>query len=253
MIRFNCPNCRKQISTNDTTAGKRGKCPGCGAAVKVPALVSDDDVLSALGNYEPPKPIEAVTAEVVSEPPPRSHQREERGGAKPPPLQAIPPKRTSARNKWLIAGGAVLGYFVLVVINEATTPARPPQREPQPADAQALVAHEAAHRVEGEQARLRQAAAAERSKKIEAWTMAELFVKDHLKSPSTASFGSIVGEWQDPGKRVQKFGSDGTYIVTGWVDAQNAFGATLRNDFSVKIQDRGDKWVLTGEVILYPR
>lgn len=81
--------------------------------------------------------------------------------------------------------------------------------------------------------------------KIMAWEMATEFVKQHLKSPSTASFGGILsGEFQDPSKCVTADGS-GRYFVRGWVDSQNGFGATLRADFIVQVEDLGDgKWRL---------
>lgn len=52
-------------------------------------------------------------------------------------------------------------------------------------------------------------------------------VKKKLKSPSTAKFcESYEAEINRNGN---------TWSVEGWVDAQNSFGATLRNDFVVKI------------------
>jgi hypothetical protein len=79
--------------------------------------------------------------------------------------------------------------------------------------------------------------------KIAAWTMAQMFVKDHLKSPGSADFGSLLKEYQSPNERVEDLG-DGKYRVTGWVDAQNAFGAKIRNRFGVTVQYTGDsKWV----------
>jgi hypothetical protein len=38
MISFDCPGCAKPIKVKDDLAGKKGKCPGCGQAVTVPAL-----------------------------------------------------------------------------------------------------------------------------------------------------------------------------------------------------------------------
>ncbi|MEX1027384.1 MAG: DUF4190 domain-containing protein [Candidatus Paceibacterota bacterium] len=116
MISFNCPNCGKNVSTKDTAAGRRGKCPGCGVAVQVPALASDDDVLAALGEYDPPKPIEAVTADVGSEPPPRP---EHPAPATEPTLAEIAakPLTTSGRaTASLIAGISGLLCFPAGVI-----------------------------------------------------------------------------------------------------------------------------------------
>lgn len=54
----------------------------------------------------------------------------------------------------------------------------------------------------------------------------ETFVKQQLKSPSTAQFtvtmhGQIVG--------------DGLWAVVGTVDAQNSFGATIRNSYYCRV------------------
>ncbi len=40
MITFACPACQKKLSVKDELAGKKGKCPGCGQGVAVPALVA---------------------------------------------------------------------------------------------------------------------------------------------------------------------------------------------------------------------
>jgi hypothetical protein len=85
--------------------------------------------------------------------------------------------------------------------------------------------------------------------------MAQEFVKDSLKSPSTASFGggSLSSDFQDPNKCVTNQ-PDGTYLVIGWVDSQNSFGATVRNEFIVKLRYKGDrKWSLIEHPILLQR
>jgi hypothetical protein len=62
-----------------------------------------------------------------------------------------------------------------------------------------------------------------------AHTMAEHYVEQRLKSPSTAKFPwyrdsqvSYVGECE--------------FIVQSYVDAQNSFGAMLRSDYSVRLK-----------------
>ena len=62
--------------------------------------------------------------------------------------------------------------------------------------------------------------------KFDAITVAEKIVKDNLKSPSTAKFCST--------SEAKISCSDNTWTVSGWVDAQNSFGATLRNNYTVK-------------------
>lgn len=63
--------------------------------------------------------------------------------------------------------------------------------------------------------------------RIEAIVDCHFAVKDVLKAPSTAEF---VGR-----ERFARVGG-GEYIVHGEVDAQNAFGATLRNDYRCTFQ-----------------
>lgn len=75
--------------------------------------------------------------------------------------------------------------------------------------------------------------------------MAQEFVKDSLKAPSTAQFASC--------------GSSDTVIthsanhwtVMSFVDAQNGFGAQLRNDYLAEMQfdPATDKWTLTNITI----
>lgn len=60
----------------------------------------------------------------------------------------------------------------------------------------------------------------------EAFTCAEEIVKANLKSPSTAKFCKIT-------EATIKYMGDGRYKVTGYVDAQNGYGATVRGDFVV--------------------
>ena len=79
---------------------------------------------------------------------------------------------------------------------------------------------------------------------ISAWVMAQEFVKRKLKSPGSADFGSLLGDYQKPSSCVTYLG-DREYRVKGWVDAQNAFGAKLRNHFVLKLKHVGgadDEW-----------
>jgi len=46
-----------------------------------------------------------------------------------------------------------------------------------------------------------------KSDQVAAWTYATLFVKQNLKSPSTANFGSLFGEYQDPKQCARFLGS----------------------------------------------
>ena len=79
-----------------------------------------------------------------------------------------------------------------------------------------------------------------------AWIMAQDFVEQNLKSPGTASYGSVWdGDWQSYKDHVKDLG-DNKYRATGWVDSQNAFGATVRIDFVCEVEYVGnDKWRCT--------
>ena len=83
------------------------------------------------------------------------------------------------------------------------------------------------------------------SLKIEAWFMAQEFLEDYLKSPSTANYGSFFkGTDQNPEKQVTYLGNN-EYSVKGWVDSQNGFGATVRTDFIIKLRhNSNDSWSL---------
>ncbi len=69
------------------------------------------------------------------------------------------------------------------------------------------------------------------------WGMAEDAVKNNLKSPSTAKFpfSYSSAEFKDLG--------DNEFEITSYVDAENGFGATIRNDFTVtiKVNDKYDE------------
>lgn len=74
-------------------------------------------------------------------------------------------------------------------------------------------------------------------------TQAKLFAQAveilTLKAPSTAAFSGLdettIAE------------DNGTYTVTGWVDAQNSFGAMIRTPFSILVSKKDGAWQ-TGSV-----
>lgn len=85
----------------------------------------------------------------------------------------------------------------------------------------------------------------DRADKIQAWVMTQQFVEQRLKSPSTANFGSILkGTYQSPEDCVTDLGG-GRFRSVGWVDSQNAFGATIRTHFVCELKYvGGGKWQL---------
>ena len=81
---------------------------------------------------------------------------------------------------------------------------------------------------------------------IAAFVMANGFVEKTLKAPATADFASYT----DPGVGVTRStGANGTceFTVRTFVDAENSFGAKLRNNFIVRVTpDPADEnsWLL---------
>jgi len=72
---------------------------------------------------------------------------------------------------------------------------------------------------------------------LNAYLISQEFVSDQLKSPSTAKFPpyseSFITDW---GK--------GKYVVNAYVDAQNLFGAVIRNNYRITVTCTGDKnWI----------
>ena len=79
----------------------------------------------------------------------------------------------------------------------------------------------------------------------EAWYIAKQFAKKDLKSPVSAEFPHQTAE----GVNIIERGN-GKYTVTGYVDAENSFGAKLRHHFTINIQKQpdSDKWT-AGEIV----
>jgi hypothetical protein len=66
-----------------------------------------------------------------------------------------------------------------------------------------------------------------------AFIQCTVYVENRLKSPSTADFpASSISNIQDLGNNV--------FEIRSYVDAQNSFGAVIRNNFYCKIQYIGD-------------
>lgn len=72
--------------------------------------------------------------------------------------------------------------------------------------------------------------------KFLAYTYAEDFVKQKLKSPSTAEFPGTL----EKADHITELGNK-KYRITSWVDSQNSFGATIRTKFSCVIEFEGNK------------
>jgi hypothetical protein len=74
--------------------------------------------------------------------------------------------------------------------------------------------------------------------KAMAITMAKNFVKDRLKSPSSASFPWNFDEYHATKS------SDGKWSMSGWVEAVNSFNGKLRIRWSLVMNRDGKNWAL---------
>lgn len=76
-----------------------------------------------------------------------------------------------------------------------------------------------------------------------AYAKAERAVKAALKAPSTAKFPGYSSVQISVLPNCQ-------YIVMGYVDAQNSFGAMIRSSFAVKLQEfDNDRWDVLGVAV----
>lgn len=68
-----------------------------------------------------------------------------------------------------------------------------------------------------------------------AWVYTKMYVKNNLKSPSSAKFpGSYSGYIQQNGT---------TYTINSYVDSQNSFGAMIRTYFNATVKEVSeDRW-----------
>lgn len=79
--------------------------------------------------------------------------------------------------------------------------------------------------------------------RTDAIVMANHFVEKNLKSPRSAKFPRSADEYQV--YALEGPGFENSYEVTGYVDAQNSFGADIRSRFIVQIKDLGnEEWRL---------
>jgi len=72
-----------------------------------------------------------------------------------------------------------------------------------------------------------------RDNSYKTYEMCQEFVKDNLKSPSSAVFPETYSEIKRGAIKTLK---DQEYIINSYVDSQNSFGAMIRTHFIVKLK-----------------
>lgn len=70
--------------------------------------------------------------------------------------------------------------------------------------------------------------------KASVYVLAKNCVKNHLKAPSTAKFSEM---WECAFQK----GEGNVYMMTGYVDSQNSYGAMLQEQWSIMAEVNGDK------------
>jgi len=66
-IKVTCAGCGVSLTTPDTSAGKRAKCPKCGQAIEIPAASAEDEVFDAEPSLLDGLSEEELTAGAVSQ------------------------------------------------------------------------------------------------------------------------------------------------------------------------------------------
>lgn len=125
----------------------------------------------------------------------------------PPQAAGIPPVRNTRKRNYVLVAVAV---FVALGVIGAFIP------DTAPDDASV------------------EAADGSDEKKAEAWSVAQDFVRDHLKAPATAKFPDLYS-----GDVGVSYDGNQLYSVEGYVDAENGFSALLRTKFVCKLRDGG--------------
>jgi hypothetical protein len=74
---------------------------------------------------------------------------------------------------------------------------------------------------------------------LNAWISAKSYVEGKLKAPATAKWSNSI---DDKGNLTYGALSNHNYEAWGYVDAQNSFGALLREDWYVALRAEGGKW-----------
>lgn len=109
MIRFSCPTCNKNFKVEDSNAGKTGKCPACGSAMRVPAA-SDE------ANDQPVQPEVAKKSPAIPPPPlPPRVSAIPAFNPSPPQVVAVqvvsPPRRSNS----LGVASVILGILAFLI------------------------------------------------------------------------------------------------------------------------------------------
>lgn len=87
-----------------------------------------------------------------------------------------------------------------------------------------------------------EASARQARKRTDAWLCATHFVEEALKVPDSADFGGVFSDRQE--NTCHEIDGSPAWQCFGWVKAQNAFGVTLRQNWTVDVIPQGESCTL---------
>lgn len=203
MALIKCTECGNMVSD------KADRCPHCGCPVSI-----------ILGESEkaPEKPLAEEPAQRPA-PAPKA------------PAPAVDPEPQAAHDKKVQQGFIfAMCLVVLCIIGVMATSANQPVPAKSPATPTTQTSgHSSKHTSSSSSSSSSGSSSTTntaRHSDDDAFYCATLIVEDYLKAPSTAKF------CKQSDATVTHLGN-GEYMVTGWVDAENSYGAMIRSDFVV--------------------
>lgn len=212
VISLTCPNCNKLLNIADEYAGKVGACKECGCKISVPIIVAlmnkrDDDVTARIQSA-----LEQSEKDSSFRKTPIPMQYGTHGKENAPTKESAWNNLPAEQKNAVIGciGTLVILGFMLATCSYIMTPSEEYKRQKQ------------------EEERW--------GSPTMAYVMSQEYVKQRLKSPGSAKFpwGSYTAT---------PTSEKGVYLVKGYCDAQNAFGALIRLDYQATMQCHGNgKW-----------
>ena len=203
---FKCKHCGEFL--NGQNSFPYGKCLDCGSP-----LTKDSNFCSSCGV------IQIASSQNVPQEQKKQYSYKKNKSASPP--SAIDTdKKKSTGNGWVALFVLLIIPFMIYMEDRGEQ-----KKAPQP-----LTPAE-------------KAAKQESSDEFDARIYAKEYVKNSLKAPSTAKFQSPANFAVQHLKGGKDNPNQDLWKVSGYVDAQNSFGAMMRNRFYIELVKLGDKWI----------
>ena len=195
MIEFNCPHCGETMQAENASAGLVAECPECGQSLRVPKQAT------AKGR----KKIYIRRQSASGTSTARSRTKAQYSGAAARMHRrrsSGTPMSDEAKGCLILIGLGVCAFIFVAILTSGGSSSNP-----------SSPAHD----------------------KAMAWVMAQSFIEQRLKAPSTAKW-----PWGYDDKVLDLGG--GRYKVKGYVDSENGFRAMIRTRFTLDMQYTPQGW-----------